>query len=451
MFEGDGARGPTAPSVRIVNLSIGDPVRVFARSVSPLAKLLDWLAYRYNILILVSAGNQHYELTVPSDALDNPDALKHEVLASSYAHVRRRRILSPAESINALTVGAAHSDSATTELPDTVLEALDVGMPANYSAVGFGHRRSVKPEICLPGGRQLFQRPPPGKAGHVELLPARHEATGPGVLVAAPDPRGGSDGQAFSCGTSNATALGTRNANQIFDVIENLRAQQGDSPFPDSRYYPVLVKTLLVHAANWGENQVRIRSALGLDPRTARRDVTQLLGYGTVDETRVASATRTRAVLLGAGSIENKQRHTFSVPLPPALSATTEWRRLTITMGWLSPIIARSRIHRMARLLFRPHDEALALGRSQADHNAARRGTIQHEILEGSNAVAYAPSDSLEIDVDCRVDAGRLDTPVRFAVVASLETADTVRADIQAEVRQGVQVQLSQRQQVSAR
>ncbi len=65
IFEGDGQQPPAAPSVRVVNLSIGDPARTFARRMSPLAKLLDWLAHRYNLVVLVSAGNHPVAATVP--------------------------------------------------------------------------------------------------------------------------------------------------------------------------------------------------------------------------------------------------------------------------------------------------------------------------------------------------------------------------------------------------
>lgn len=57
MFEGDGSSPPAAPSVRVINLSIGDPARMFARQLSPLARLLDWLTFKYNRIVVVSAGN----------------------------------------------------------------------------------------------------------------------------------------------------------------------------------------------------------------------------------------------------------------------------------------------------------------------------------------------------------------------------------------------------------
>ena len=62
MFEGDGDDPPTAPSVRVVNLSIGDPARTFVRRLSPLAKLVDWLGHKYNVVVVVSAGNHGLEV-----------------------------------------------------------------------------------------------------------------------------------------------------------------------------------------------------------------------------------------------------------------------------------------------------------------------------------------------------------------------------------------------------
>jgi hypothetical protein len=57
MFAGEGADPPTAPSIRVINLSVGDPDQLFDRAVSSWARLLDWLAWKYNVLFIVSAGN----------------------------------------------------------------------------------------------------------------------------------------------------------------------------------------------------------------------------------------------------------------------------------------------------------------------------------------------------------------------------------------------------------
>jgi hypothetical protein len=448
MFENDGNHPAVAASVRIVNLSIGDPARVFVRRLSPLAKLLDWLAHLYNLLIIVSAGNHGIDTTVPSDAVSDPEALTKALLTEGRDRALHRRLLAPAEAINVLTVGAIHADGWSGELPDTVLSGIDAGLPALYGAVGSGYRRSVKPEVLLPGGRSLFQRPiPAGDADTVMLSAAHTTARGPGMLVAAPGT--GLNATAYLHGTSNATALASRTANEIFDVLEELRVGADEFAFPDPQYHPVLAKTLMVHAATWGSLRATLQAALGLEGPATRRELTQLLGYGPIDPDQLAAATRTRVVLIGAGSITKDQRHRFSFPLPPALAATTDWRRLTITLGWLSPVNTRTQLHRKARLRFQPPQTALGVKRTQVNDYRAVKGTLQHEILEGTDAVAFAVGDALTVDVDCRVDAGKLQRAVRYGLAVSVEMAATVRADIHAQVRQ--QLQVRQRQQIASR
>ena len=48
--------GQVASNVRIINLSIGIRYREFYNIISPLARLLDWLSYKYRVLFIVSAG-----------------------------------------------------------------------------------------------------------------------------------------------------------------------------------------------------------------------------------------------------------------------------------------------------------------------------------------------------------------------------------------------------------
>lgn len=445
IFEGSGGAAPAAPSIRIVNLSIGDPARAFARRISPVARLLDWLAVRYNVLILVSAGNHDCTPDVDVAVLDDVERLRQAVLEARFATGRQRRILAPAEAVNVLTVGALHTDGVRGTLPDTVLDPIANGHPAAYSAAGSGHRRSVKPEILLPGGRQLFARPPGSASGAVPLSAAPQAASGPGLLTAAPDRRGGSSGVAYSCGTSNATALATRTANEIFEVLARLTAGRDESPFPDAQYHPVLAKALLVHAAGWGEVGAELRVALGLTGRDARRELTQLLGYGPLDPTRVATAETTRVLLIGAGSITAGQRQQLLLPMPAALDRTTAWRRLTVTMAWFSPVNPRSFVHRIARLRCHVDETKLRLERKQVDAHTVRRGTVQHEVFESQRAVVLAPQDVLPLDIDCRVDAGTLAAPVRYGVAVSLEIAATANIDIHQQVRAGLRVQARQR------
>lgn len=460
LFDGEGDEPPAAPSVRVVNLSVGDPARVFVREMSPLARLLDWLSYRYNVLIVVSAGNHTPPIHLAPSVLDDPAQTEQQVLTTLATLARRRRILAPAEAANALTVGAQHLDAITEPLPGTVVDVLGDGLPAIYSAVGFGHRRAVKPEVLAPGGRLVLQRPPPTAPGGlpVELPHAPSVGRGPGLQVAAPDPRAGSAGSGFVHGTSFAAALTSRAADQVLQTLTSTQYRSptdqpgaaqttGPFPLPDPQYHPVLAKTLLVHSAGWGELASALRHA-GPDPTTAltRLGLTQLLGYGAAHLSQVAAAASTRVVLLGAGTITNAQRHSYEFPLPPAMRASTDWRRLTVTLAWFSPIGPNPARHRAARVWFAPPADALGVRRTEAHHHRVRQGTVQHEILEGTEAVAFLDGDVLSIDVDCRVDITGT-PPVRYGLAASIEVAATSHSDIHSQVRQGL-IRIQQRQQI---
>jgi len=261
------------------------------------------------------------------------------------------------------------------------------------------------------------------------------------------------DAITYSCGTSNAAALATRSLSEIMDVLEGAQHEEGEAPFPGAQYHPVLAKALLVHAAGWHESLDELRVLLGLAGQDVRRELTRILGYGPVRRERLATSERTRVVLLGAGSIGKDQRHTFRFPLPRSLAASTEWRRLTITLAWLSPVNAHSQKYRMARLLFTPAKDDLKVSPVEADANAVFKGTVQHQVLEGSAAAGYVAGSSLAIDVDCRVDAGSLQNPVRYGLAASLEVASSVTVDLHAEVRAQVRAMVRERarSQVSVR
>ena len=306
-------------------------------------------------------------------------------------------------------------------------------------------RRSVKPEVFFPGGRRLLQRPVPGIAPDYTPVPAAQTSRGPGLLVASPGAFG--DVTAYGVGTSHATALATRSADGILEVLAGLIPEGDDYTFPDGQYHPVLTKALLVHAADWGEMATSATAVLGLK----RSELAPLLGYGRVDPNRVATASRSRVVLLGAGSITDGQRQRFELPLPPALSATKDWRRLTLTLAWMSPVNPRSLTHRMVKLKCDPPQNGLGVSRRQVDHHAVGRGTVQHEILEGTAALAFLEGDTVNLQVECRVDPRWQDTPTRYGLVASIEMATSVRVDIHAQVREVLRAQARSRIRVRPR
>ena len=313
-----GGQTPAAPSVRIVNVSLGDPARMFIRHISPTARLLDYLAHKHNLVVIVSAGN-HSEIRLSAQTATESDPIARDFHVRKELHENRRnrRILSPAEAVNAITVGALHTDSADpADIPDTSFDPLLPGSVAAYSPMGPGYRRSPKPEIYAPGGRMLYQRPTTEETEisdtHSEKLhPAPVPAVGPGLLVAAPGSAGMSGGSMFSSGTSDAAALITRSAHYVLDTLESLSASEDPQTFPDAQYHPVLVKTLLAHATMWPEQSNRWADHLDFSGYKRKRGLTEYIGFGVLDSSRLASATSNRVTLIGAGSIQDDDAHTF--------------------------------------------------------------------------------------------------------------------------------------------
>ena len=317
-----------------------------------------------------------------------------------------------------MTVGAAHDDAGGDHKGPHLDLVPDGPVPAPYGPLGPGFRRSIKPDVLLPGGRQLYRRPVIGSASPARYNPVATERP-PGILAAVPGPTGSVAALGCSRGTSNAAVLASRAASFAISELQTLSGD--DSSRIDSRYFAAHGRALVVHAAEWGAAEQMLRDALDIDTERSRDHLARLLGYGIVDPQLVARSATNRATLVGTGSISDREKQTFRLPLPAVLRASTDWRRLTITLAWFSPIACNNRLHRVARLWAEPPTSDLRLYRQQAEWRAVKRGTVQHEILEGTQAAVFEEDGALAIDVSCRSDIGRLDRPVPFGLAVSLQ------------------------------
>lgn len=445
--EGEGQEPAVAPSVRVINLSIGDEARLFERQMSPWARLLDWLSFRYSVLFIVSAGNDMRPLSLdtPSDTLDGLTAEQRSALAftaMTTEHIERR-LLAPAEALNVLTVGALHADQANSPVVPGRFDLFAAGGLSPLSRVGHGFRRAIKPDILMPGGRVLYRaRMQPDPVSSV--LDVVTSGAAPGHRVAVPPLAGETLGvTAYSRGTSNAAALASRAAVQAYDMLELLRAEANDAP--GVLYDAVLLKALLIHGAQWGDWPERLLAehpeiqaiAHGVARHAAQKDlVTRWLGYGPVNVERAITCASERATLLGVGELGADEAFVFSAPLPPTLAGKIAWRRLTVTLAWMTPINCAHQGYRRAKLWMTPPQDQLRIKRANSVHDkAALRGSVQHEILEGQDAVAFVDGNRFECKVNCAADAGDLPGKVRFAVCVSLEVAVDSGIPVYQEIR----------------
>jgi len=441
IFEGEGDTPAQAPTIKIINLSFGDLGRMFAHTPSPCAKLLDWLAWKYKVLFCVSTGNflESVDLGLSEDDFKkcSDDEKIQRYLQAISDTAQHRRLISPAEAINAITVGASHSDSSTIL---TMAQRVDIlpydKLPSPISRLGHGFRRSVKPEILLPGGRQLYNLPKCGIPFSINKA-----ISPPGQKVAAEGQQAEQSASTYTRGTSNANALATRAAAKIYEVIDKIRAENPTAIHNDQT--ALLIKALLVHGASRQQSDAILEKHLKTSQ--FKQFTSKFVGYGHVNVERVLACTEQRATVIGCGFIQEKQVHEYRFPLPPSLANSNEWRRLTITLAWFTPINPNHRYLRQAKLFFEPPKkaDALNLERQESDHHQVRRGTVQHEILESQKVSDYQQGDELVIPVQCNADAiERLDVLIPYGLAVTLEIKEGVPIAIYQEIENSIRMHL---------
>ncbi len=439
-LKGSEGEEAAAPTVFLVNISMADPRRPFTRLVSPLARLLDFLSVRHNILFLVCAGNVPTPLALAEfntwADFENAEPATREraVLAALNAAKHERSILSPAESLNALTIGAHHHDNLQTRVsaPTAVDPFDDHEMPNPSSALGLGFHRTVKPDIYLPGGREHLRMQSAG-GGVVARFGSPQRIYG--LAAAAPDTagRGRLDQTAFSDGTSSATALATRAAHRLFDALMD---RDGGSLFADmpAEFYAVVVKALLVHRAQWNGKAELLKEICGpADKRqfVARSEnAARFMGFGIPNVAEVLDCATNRATLLGYGVLRSGQAHNYRIPLPLSLERVTDPRALTITAAWFSPIRPGYYGYRCVKLEAAPAEPLVALGVNRAAAQPAdasvRKGTVFHERFSGARAVPFIDDGHLALRVWCKDDDDAADRPVRYALAVTIEAGTPI-------------------------
>ena len=451
MKEGDQEGEPTAPDVFIVNLSLGDRRRPFSGSISPWARLLDYLADRFGILFLVSAGNVLDPLVLPqfsglTDFEDAPPARREKaILKALAAHRAERTLLSPAEALNPVTVGAWHEDGGRGGYRSSLVFApYQESGPNMSSALGLGHRKTIKPDVFAPGGREQVRAAASNQQGFaVEPAGATRFY---GIKSAVPDSQGQANQEGFISGTSAATALTTRAAHRLFDaLVEDDSVILADV---DPMYFGVITKALLVHTARWGAGAEELAEIFG--PSDRRRhvergdNVARILGFGRPVFEEAMDCSPSRATLVGCGEVMPHRAKRYRIPLPPSLENVTEPRSVTLTLAWFSPINARNRTYRRAKLEIQPDGFKQKVGvvreRRQPPHASVPRGSLFHVHYTGERAVQFVDEGHLRFLVFCREQGGALDQSIRYGLAVTIRAGEHV--PVYQEVRQALAVQV---------
>lgn len=438
----EGDRTPAAPSVFIVNLSIGLLTRPFTRLPSPLARVLDLLAYRFGILFIVSAGNSYKTLKVPrfrtgSQPEGSTQADREvAILEAMLEHRASRTMLSPAESVNAITVGAEYrnADVIQRNLPSLYHFApyTSSGMPGIQTSLGLGVNASLKPDILMPGGRELFTLKGSGGDKGIEIVVAAPTSGSGGIRVAglSGTPEFRPSSLSFSGNTSAAAAQASNLAVRLWEFavggLDSLAILERESKFP-----AVITKALLVHGASWDNNAETMKQAFKVPNYIVQssENVARMIGYGPVDMDVVLQNDGSIATLIDYGNIAPDSSIQIEIPIPMSWIRGIWWRSLAVTLAWLSPVSPltnRYNTHSLDFKLPTSIDAVLGFmkGKPIQPHPLiGARGTVIHRRYGGNRAVPELEGNTFSIQMWCRAPGVTVPSLIPYALVVSVDSA----------------------------
>ncbi|MBH5403069.1 S8 family peptidase [Bradyrhizobium sp. CNPSo 4010] len=437
---------PSAPEVIIVNVSLGDKNKPFAGQLSGWARVVDYLAFRYGLLIVISAGNHFHSLqatdlnTAAFEALSAPDKAKAALKLSGLS-MASRRLLAPSEAINALTVGALHGDAHPTPpaLPAWIFDVwADTGLCNISSALGPGYGGSTKPDLLAKGGRHHVRLSP--ASGSYSLTPLTNAAASfGGIKVAVPPNPPNMADTGRTIGTSVAAAITTGLAIRAHELLE---AAYEDFLDISGAHRALLLKSLLTHCARWTSARDLVVEVIG--PADSRQHVRQrdnvrrYLGYGAIDPALALSCANDRATLWAVGNLFPDQAHSYSVPIPIAISGKAEPHEIAATVTWFAPPRVGAANYRGARLkLLDPNDLGmlgLSAEKHQPDSNQSHRGTVIHRRWTGTRAAVVAQDGEMNITVQREPDEFSQAVPYAFLVTIEMAGATELYAEVQARI-----------------
>lgn len=420
--------GMVAESIRVINLSIGIGERMYYNMISPLANLLDWLSFKYRVLFIVSAGNHPDDIDLgitfkkyKTFSMEQRDSKMIQILNRDS---RKLRLLSPAESMNTITVGALFTDNCDDwkENNRQLLPASDM-LPSPASSMGRGINNSIKPDILYWGGRNclLEKMTEPNTASWrrgSSIYP-------PGILSAKAFNLAKDNSQViYSTGTSNAAALISHEAVICYDTLNKVFKEELGTDIP-SNYASLLLKAMLTHGARWDKDVVNLICREAKLKGRGADQIHQWIGYGVPNIKQVQEYAKNKVTLIGYGELKQDEAVLYELPLPFNFSAKKVQRNLTVTLASFTPIRPVTQKYRYSQVWFtlETGEKKFGLKRLDANDKAVLRGTLQHERFEGDRAVVWGEDDILGIKINCRADAHDFTQKIPYALFATFEIA----------------------------
>lgn len=423
--------------IKVFNLSVGiinrswnlENRRTLPRR-SWIARTLDELSYQHDVVFVVSAGN------IPLPHIGSLIGENGEY--PNYLFSPDSRLLDPAQSAGAITVGSINSHTLIHTSPQSIVLG-NTHEPSGFTRTGPGVLREAKPDVVEFGGGVVFDQ----SLGRVRRNSAQDVVMASKNLTPA---------LARDVGTSFATA---RVSHKIANIQNELRLLNITPSLN-------LLKALLVNTCE---------SKFFSSEEFSRELSINALGYGVPDHLRATETNAHSCLLYFDGEIETDKVSIFKIPVPRALSESTGRKRLTITVSYL-PEVHRNALHRYMGTklewdLFRgdteysevldfysEREESVEEQEVNEEDNpkkltgftygkrARSKGLVQHDIIEWTRHTEEHSNGDYVLALLFRSLWASKQKPVKYSVVVRLEDDgravqiyDLVRASVTTPVR----------------
>lgn len=300
-------------NVRVVNLSIGDPEKVYRVDEYQfrLAAVIDELAFEYkeeNILFVVSAGNYEDGRTIV-EYLDDETGGKYP---SYLLNDPRVKIIDPATSALALTVGSLSLGQGSAYWPASQTLAGFESFPSPFTRTGPGVNGMIKPDLVDFGGDLTIVR---GSGitndPSIGVITTERNFLREGLFTVE-------DGTSFSA--AEVSHLATKLWSELHGATPNK------------------IKALLIASAKIPKTRPYPLDALDLKKGSAEEQskLLNIYGHGLPNLDRAFSATN-RALLIDEREIKLNDIVIYEIPVPKEFYEGTGRRTLSVALAFDPP------------------------------------------------------------------------------------------------------------------
>jgi len=303
---------------RIFNLSYGDLNKIYdGRHLKGLAYTLDLLSRELGVLFIVPTGNLE----------DIPENAKE--LWPHYLYDESCRLLDPAPSLNAITVGGlvSHEDTRNEQRYHRTIEGIPIARrnePSPFTRCGPSINGAIKPDFVE-------------HAGNIALTRIHNfDEKGLGVI---------SFNSAYATGYLFSEDIGTSYA---APVVAH-KAVKILLELPDASHN--LLRALLGAHARWPESCEKLLNPNG--KAEGKERLLNLIGYGKIDETALYRSLDQVVTMMAEDRIGQDRVHFYEIPIPESfLTGRMRTRTLTVALAYCPDVRTTRLDYRAVKLWF---------------------------------------------------------------------------------------------------